>query len=138
MPKVTARWRDILEVEESMTAPDTKFHFSPHANRAHEIKWREWGEDAFREAKETGKPVLLSLAAVWCHWCHVLDETTLSDARVIERLNREFIPVRVDADQRPDVEQRYLLGGWPTVAFLDAGGEILDGGTYLPPDAFLS
>src|SRR5439155_734294 len=55
MPKVTAQWRDILEVEESMTAPDTKFHFSPRANRAHEIKWREWGEDAFGEAKETGK-----------------------------------------------------------------------------------
>src|SRR6058998_4399628 len=79
-----------------MAAPLTKFHFSPRANRAHEIKWREWGEDAFREAKETGKPVLLSLSAVWCHWCHVMDETSYSDEGVISFVNEHFIPVRVD------------------------------------------
>src|SRR5437773_63575 len=134
MPKVTARWRDILEVEESMTAPDTKFHFSPRASRAHEIKWREWGEDAFREAKETGKPVLLSLSAVWCHWCHVMDETSYSDEGVISFVNEHFIPVRVDNDQRPDVNARYNMGGWPTTAFLTPEGEILAGATYVPPD----
>src|SRR5947207_8685895 len=96
------------------------FRFSPRPNRAAEIHWRTWSQAAFDEARATKRPVLLSLAAVWCHWCHVLDETTLSDPRVIERLDREFVPVRVDADQRPDVEQRYILGGWPTVAFLDA------------------
>src|SRR6266480_1419843 len=134
MPKVTARWRDILEVEESMTAPDTKFHFSPRANRAHEIKWREWGEDAFREAKETGKSVLLSLSAVWCHWCHVMDETSYSDEGVISFVNEHFIPVRVDNDQRPDINARYNMGGWPTTAFLTPGGEVMAGMTYIPPE----
>ena len=114
--------------------PDTKFHFSPRPNRAHEIRWREWGEDAFREAKETGKPVLLSLSAVWCHWCHVMDETSYSDEGVIRFVNEHFIPVRVDNDQRPDVNARYNMGGWPTTAFLTPEGEILAGATYVPPD----
>jgi uncharacterized protein YyaL (SSP411 family) len=117
-----------------MTAPDTKFHFSPRPNRANEIRWREWGEDAFREAKETGKPVLLSLSAVWCHWCHVMDETSYSDEGVISFVNEHFIPVRVDNDQRPDVNARYNMGGWPTTAFLTPEGEILAGATYVPPD----
>src|SRR6266571_6044876 len=119
-----------------MTATAT-FHFSPRANRAHEIKWREWGEDAFREAKETGKPVLLSLSAVWCHWCHVMDETSYSDEGVISFVNEHFIPVRVDNDQRPDVNARYNMGGWPTTAFLTPEGEILAGATYVPPEQML-
>ena len=117
-----------------MTAPHTKFHFSPRPNRAHEIRWRDWGGDAFREAKETGKPVLLSLSAVWCHWCHVMDETSYSDEGVISFVNQHFIPVRVDNDQRPDVNARYNMGGWPTTAFLTPEGEILAGATYVPPD----
>jgi uncharacterized protein YyaL (SSP411 family) len=108
------------------------FRFSPRKNRAAEIHWRAWGPGVF-----AGKPVFLSLSAIWCHWCHVLDETALSDARVIARLNRDFVPVRVDADQHPDVERRYLLGGWPTVAVLTPDGEIVDGGTYLPADELL-
>ena len=82
--------------------------------------------------------MLLSLSAVWCHWCHVLDETTLSDPRVIAILNERFVTVRVDADQHPDIERRYILGGWPTVAFLTASGEIIDGGTYVPVESFLA
>jgi uncharacterized protein YyaL (SSP411 family) len=117
-----------------VTTPDTKFHFSPRPNRAHEIQWRDWGEDAFREAKETGKPVLLSLSAVWCHWCHVMDETSYSDDGVISFVNQHFIPIRVDNDQRPDVNARYNMGGWPTTAFLTPEGEILAGATYVPPD----
>ena len=64
----------------------------------------------------------------------MLDETSLSDSRVIARLNRDFIPMRVDADQHPDVERRYILGGWPTVAVLTTDGAIVDGATYLAPD----
>jgi len=114
--------------------PDTKFHFSPRPNRAHEIQWREWSDDAFREAQESGKPVLLSLSAVWCHWCHVMDETSYSDEGVIGFINQHFIPIRVDNDQRPDVNARYNMGGWPTTAFLTPEGEILAGATYVPPD----
>lgn len=113
---------------------DTKFHFSPRPNRAHEIRWREWGEGAFAEAKESGKPVLLALSAVWCHWCHVMDETSYSDTGVIAYINEHFIPVRVDNDQRPDVNARYNMGGWPTTAFLSPDGEILAGATYIAPD----
>ncbi len=113
------------------------FHFSPRPNRAAEIQWREWGPDAFREARESSKPILLSLSAVWCHWCHVMDETSYSDPGVISYINGHYIPVRVDNDQRPDINARYNMGGWPTTALLTPDGEVLAGGTYLPPEQML-
>jgi uncharacterized protein YyaL (SSP411 family) len=112
-----------------------RFHFSPRPNRAHEIAWRDWGDAAFEEAKREGKPVLLSLSAVWCHWCHVMDETSYSDPNVIVRANELFVPIRVDADERPDINSRYNLGGWPTTAFLTADGFLLGGATYVPPQS---
>lgn len=78
--------------------------------------------------------MLLSLSAVWCHWCHVMDETTYSDPAVMDLIGRELVPIRVDADRRPDIDRRYNLGGWPTTAFLNADGELLTGATYLPPE----
>jgi uncharacterized protein YyaL (SSP411 family) len=111
------------------------FHFSPRPNRANEIAWRTWGDDAFREAQAADKPVLLAISAVWCHWCHVMDETSYSDADVIRGINDRYIPIRVDNDERPDVNRRYNMGGWPTTAFLTPDGEILNGATYIPPDA---
>jgi uncharacterized protein len=114
------------------------FRFSPRPNRAAEIHWRAWEPSLFVEAQRSGKPIFLSLSAIWCHWCHVLDETTLSDPRVIALVNRDFLAVRVDADQHPDLERRYLLGGWPTVAVLTARGEIVDGGTYVPAAQLLA
>ncbi|MEX0682997.1 MAG: DUF255 domain-containing protein [Dehalococcoidia bacterium] len=113
---------------------ETKFHFSPRPNRAGEINWREWSDEAFREAQDANKPLLLALSAVWCHWCHVMDETSYSDEGVISYINEHFVPVRVDNDQRPDINARYNMGGWPTTAFLTPEGEILAGGTYIPPD----
>jgi uncharacterized protein YyaL (SSP411 family) len=113
---------------------EASFHFSPRPNRAHEIHWRPWSPEAFAQAKAEDRPVLLSISAVWCHWCHVMDETTYSDQRVIDLVNREYVPIRVDNDVRPDINQRYNMGGWPTTAFLTPEGDILTGGTYLPPD----
>ena len=110
------------------------FRFSPRENRAGDIEWREWGAGSFEEARAAGKPVLLSISAVWCHWCHVMDETSLSDERNIKLINERYVPIRVDADRRPDIQDRYLMGGWPTVAALSAAGGILAGGTYMPPD----
>ncbi|MDQ6722597.1 MAG: DUF255 domain-containing protein [Candidatus Dormibacteraeota bacterium] len=110
------------------------FHFSPRANRAAEIEWRPWSEKAFEEARHLNRPILLSISAVWCHWCHVMDETTYSHAGVIDLINREYLPIRVDNDVRPDINQRYNMGGWPTTAFLTSSGDILTGGTYMPPD----
>ena len=120
-----------------MAKSETPFHFSPRPNRAHNIKWHEWGDEAFAEAKAQDKPVLLSLSAVWCHWCHVMDETSYSDPGVISYVNQHFVPVRVDNDQRPDINSRYNLGGWPTTAFLTPDGELMTGGTYIPPEAML-
>jgi uncharacterized protein YyaL (SSP411 family) len=114
------------------------FHFSPRPNRAAEIGWREWGPEAFGAARAEDKPILLGISAVWCHWCHVMDETTYSDQGVIDLINQEYVPVRVDNDLRPDVNNRYNMGGWPTTAFLTPQGDILTGATYLPPDQMLS
>ena len=119
-------------------AATSRFRFSPRPNRAGEIGWRAWGEKAFQEAQAAGKPILLSISAVWCHWCHVMDETSYSDPEVIRLANERFVPVRVDNDERPDVNRRYNMGGWPTTAFLTPDGEIVHGGTYIPPDAMRS
>jgi len=80
---------------------------------------------------------LLAISAVWCHWCHVMDETTYSDPQVIESINEHFVPVRVDNDQRPDINARYNMGGWPTTVLLAPDGSILTGATYVPPQPML-
>ena len=121
-----------------MAEAPQEFHFSPRPNRASEINWRPWSGEAFDAARQTRKPILLSISAVWCHWCHVMDETTYSHPSVIDLINRDYVPVRVDNDVRPDINQRYNMGGWPTTAFLTAGGDILTGGTYMPPDQMAS
>lgn len=110
------------------------FRFSPRPNRAKEIHWHEWSPAAFEKAQAETKPVLLSISAIWCHWCHVMDETTYSDPEIISRVNSDFIPIRIDNDQRPDINQRYNMGGWPTTAFLTPAGEIITGGTYIAPE----
>jgi uncharacterized protein len=111
----------------------SEFRFSPRPNRAAEIAWMPWGAQAFERAKSEDKPILLSISAVWCHWCHIMDETSYSDAAVIDDINRRFVPIRVDNDRRPDVNARYNMGGWPTTAFLAPDGTTLAGATYLPP-----
>ncbi len=72
---------------------ESEFHFSPRPNRAHEIKWRGWSDEAFAEASKLDRPILLSISAVWCHWCHVMDETTYSNSGVIDLINREYVPM---------------------------------------------
>src|SRR6266545_3553788 len=117
----------------SSTKLAAEFRFSPRPNRASEIRWRPWSDSAFAEAKDQSKPVLLAISAVWCHWCHVMDETSYSVPEIIEKINESYIPVRVDNDQRPDVNRRYNMGGWPTTAFLTPDGDIIHGGTYIGP-----
>ena len=106
------------------------------------IPWREWGQDAFAEAKAADKPILLDIGAVWCHWCHVMDTGipgdpvhtgTYSDPAVQERILANFIPIKVDNDRRPDINARYNMGGWPTTAFLTPDGDTLYGETYVDP-----
>ena len=113
------------------------FHFSPRTNRAAEIPWREWSDEAFEAARRHDLPVLLSISGSWCHWCHVMDETTYSDQRVIDLIARRFIAIRVDTDERPDINARYNAGGWPTTAFLTSEGDVIAKTTYLDPEQML-
>jgi len=116
----------------------SEFRFSPNPNQAHAVNWLPWGAAAFAKAQEEDKPVLLSISAVWCYWCHVMDESTYSDPEVQELLNEHFVTIRVDNDHRPDINSRYNVGGWPTTAFLTAHGGLVGGATYLPPEQLIS
>ena len=106
------------------------------------VHWSPWGDGAFARARQEKKPILLDIGAVWCHWCHVMDGESYEDPAVAELLNRDFICIKVDRDERPDVDARYQRavqalsgqGGWPLTAFLTPEGEVLFGGTYFPPD----
>ena len=100
------------------------------------INWLEWSEEAFEKAKRENKPVLLDIHGVWCHWCHVMQDTTYSDEIVIETVNEKFIPIKVDTDKRPDINERYNQGGWPTTAFLTPEGAVISGATYVPAAQF--
>ncbi len=108
---------------------------------AQPVQWREWGPEAFRAAQEQDKPVLLDIGAVWCHWCHVMDRESYEDAETARLINEHFIAVKVDRDERPDVDARYQAavaaisgqGGWPLTAFLTPEGLPYFGGTYFPP-----
>lgn len=104
------------------------------ASKTDAIQWFEYGPEAFNKAATENKPILLAISAVWCHWCHVQDKTTYSDPEVVRLVNRDYVPIRVDNDKRPDVNRRYNLGGWPTTAFLTPDGDIIAGGTYIPPE----
>jgi uncharacterized protein YyaL (SSP411 family) len=106
------------------------------------VDWHPWGEAAFAAARAANRLILLDIGASWCHWCHVMDHESYEDPALADFLNRHFVCVKVDRDERPDVDARYqravqLLtgqGGWPLTAVLDAEGEVLFGGTYFPPE----
>jgi uncharacterized protein YyaL (SSP411 family) len=105
------------------------------------VDWFEWGEEAFARARAEDKPILLDIGAVWCHWCHVIDRESYEDPELAALINRLFIPVKVDRDERPDVDARYQTavsavsgqGGWPLTGFLLPDGRPFYGGTYFPP-----
>jgi hypothetical protein len=106
------------------------------------IRWHEWGPEAFAAAQRENKPILLDIGAVWCHWCHVMDRESYESPAIAEIVNRDFIAIKVDRDERPDIDSRYQAavsaisgqGGWPLTAFLTPDGRPFYGGTYFPPD----
>ncbi len=97
------------------------------------VLWFPWSKKAFQRAKELDRPILLAISAVWCHWCHVMDQTTYSNRDVVKLIREKFVSIRVDRDKRPDIDKRYNMGGWPTTAFLTPDGEVITGATYIPP-----
>ena len=105
------------------------------------VEWNEWGQAAFDRAQAEDKPVLLDIGAVWCHWCHVMDRESYENAETAKIINDHFVAIKVDRDERPDVDARYQAavssisgqGGWPLTAFLTPDGQPFFGGTYFPP-----
>src|SRR3984957_20254299 len=103
------------------------------------IAWHPWSESVFARAKSEGRFVLLDLGTVWCHWCHVMEEVTYRDSAVIDLVGKRYLAVRVDADARPDLSNRYEDYGWPaTIVFSSDGSEIVKRRGYLPPDQMAS
>jgi uncharacterized protein YyaL (SSP411 family) len=98
------------------------------------IEWQPWHGEAFARAAREHKPVLLSITAAWCRACQEMDRTTYADATVVDLIRQRFVAVRVDTDRRPDINERYNLGGWPTTAFLTPHGYLIAGGTYIAAD----
>jgi hypothetical protein len=106
------------------------------------VQWHPWGEIAFARAQADNKPILLDIGAVWCHWCHVMDRESYEDPELARIINEHYVAVKVDRDERPDVDARYQAavsaisgqGGWPLTAFLTPDGRPYFGGTYFPRD----
>lgn len=104
------------------------------------VAWYPWCDEAFERARREDKPILLDIGAAWCHWCHVMDHESYDDPEVAAFINEHFVPVKVDRDERPDVDVRYQnavaalsgQGGWPLTAFLTPEGHVFYGGTYFP------
>ena len=107
------------------------------------VNWYPWCMEAFEKAKEKDKPILLDIGAVWCHWCHVMDSESYEDEETAAIINEHYIAVKVDRDERPDIDSRYQkavsifsgTGGWPLTAFLTNDGNFFYGGTYFPKDS---
>jgi uncharacterized protein len=108
------------------------------------IHWHEWSAEAFETAKRENKPILLDIGAVWCHWCHVMDRESYEDPEIAAVINQHFVAIKVDRDERPDVDSRYQTavqaisgqGGWPLTAFLTPEGKPFYAGTYFPPQDY--
>jgi uncharacterized protein len=107
------------------------------------VDWHPWGEEALTRARDQQKPLLVSIGYSACHWCHVMEHESFEDAEVAELMNEHFVPVKVDREERPDVDAIYMdavqamtgHGGWPLNAFLTPDGVPFYAGTYFPPEA---
>ncbi len=106
------------------------------------VDWYPWGEEALARARELDRPILLSIGYSACHWCHVMERESFEDEATAELMNRLFVPIKVDREERPDLDAVYMQavlaltghGGWPMTVFLTPEGEPFYGGTYFPPE----
>ncbi|MBN4046551.1 thioredoxin domain-containing protein [bacterium AH-315-P15] len=126
---------------ENRLASETSPYLRQHKDNP--VHWWPWGPEALAEAERTGKPVLLSVGYAACHWCHVMAHESFEDEATAKLMNAEFINIKVDREERPDVDRLYMSalqvmqhqGGWPMTMFLTSKGEAFFGGTYFPKDA---
>ena len=120
-------------------ANETSPYLLQHAHNP--VDWYPWGDDAFARARAEDKPLLLSVGYSACHWCHVMERESFENADIAAVMNRHFVSVKVDREERPDVDQIYMEavqsmtghGGWPMTVFLTPDGVPFYGGTYFPP-----
>jgi uncharacterized protein YyaL (SSP411 family) len=121
-------------------AEETSPYLLQHADNP--VEWYPWGEEAFAKARDEDKPILLSVGYAACHWCHVMEHESFEDAETAALMNERFVNVKVDREERPDVDSLYMdavvaltgHGGWPMTVFLTPEGEPFLGGTYYPPE----
>ena len=117
-----------------LSAPPTQAADDP---KTHPVGWQDWNSGIFERAGREERYIILHMAAVWCHWCHVMEGTTYRDPAVLKLIGEKFIPVRVDQDAHPELSYRYEAWGWPATIMLDKeGNEIFRRQGYLPPDLF--
>src|SRR3982751_7060825 len=125
---------------ENRLGRETSPYLLQHKNNP--VAWWPWGPDALAEAQRTGKPILLSVGYAACHWCHVMAHESFEDEATAAVMNELFVNVKVDREERPDVDSIYMdavvsltgHGGWPMTVFLTPDGEPFFGGTYFPPE----
>src|SRR5205085_7026981 len=121
-------------------AAETSRYLLQHAHNP--VDWYPWGEEAFARARAEDKPILLSVGYSACHWCHVMERESFENEAIAALMNRDFISIKVDREERPDVDAIYMnavqmltgQGGWPMTMFLTPEGKPFYGGTYYPPD----
>src|SRR5438552_4495035 len=137
----------ILPSERSMSTEshnrlihETSPYLRQHAHNP--VDWYPWGPEALQRARDLDRPIFLSIGYSACHWCHVMEHESFEDPEVAEILNNNFVSIKVDREERPDVDQIYMTavqlmtgqGGWPMSVWLTPGGKPFYGGTYFPPD----
>ena len=119
---------------------ETSPYLLQHAHNP--VDWHPWGEEALKQAKESNKPILLSVGYSACHWCHVMERESFENDAIAERMNKYFINIKVDREERPDIDEIYMQattamnqghGGWPMTVFLTPDQEPIFAGTYFPP-----
>src|SRR5262245_6684933 len=121
-------------------ANETSPYLLQHAHNP--VDWYPWGPEALAKARELDRPIFLSIGYSACHWCHVMERESFEDRATAEQLNRDFVAIKVDREERPDLDDIYMAavqaltggGGWPMSVFLTPELEPFYGGTYFPPD----
>ena len=133
--------RGSLEEMANRLAEETSPYLLQHKDNP--VDWQPWGPDALEQAAREDKPIMLSIGYSACHWCHVMERESFEDDETARLINESFVPIKVDREERPDVDDIYMeavqgmtgQGGWPLTVFLDPEGVPFYGGTYFPPEA---